>query len=925
MSTELGSIEVSPIAGQPINHPSPARYLAVLASLIFLAEMFAMMVLYFIRLPNYLTETVLDGMIMLVLILPGLYFLQLNPLLKQINDRIRAEKELTRSEELLRKVLELLPIGVWITDKSGQVIHGNPASLQIWGGAHYVGIDQYDEYKGWWANTGKRIQGEEWAGAKAITRGETSLNEEIEIECFDGTQKIILNSALPILNEQNLLLGAIIVNQDITERKQAALELMRTNELLERFFFSIDTLIAYMDRDFNFIRVNETYAREGGHPVEFYIGKNHFDLYPSDEHLAIFRQVVETGEPYSVFEKPFEYTEYPKRGVTYWDWSLQPVKGSDGSVEGLVLSLVDVSGRKLAELQLERQNQALYELSNAERRQREVAESLVQATLTVNKSLDLEQVLYSILEQIRKAIPFQGAGIILLEDHEMRVAGCLGFEDYPEGILAIEGYHALNDHPLIKQIYASHQPVLIDVTNVNPEWQVIPGLEWVVSYIAAPLIVNDKVTGILNLYSELSGAFTQESAGLLVAFASPAALALHNAQLYRAESIARQTAETLGAAAQALTQTLNLDDVINTLLDHVHLIIHSDTAGVTLLEDEERLTVKFMRGYGPWGSKDSLPSIVLTDGVTDSLVQRMVTFRKSMIIPNVLTYPIQEQKAQDERIQSWLVAPIIASDNVIGLLELGKAGAGHFSTDNAHWAEALAGQAAVAIQNAMLFTQVHSSSERLQFLAHKMVEVQENERLHISRELHDEASQALSSLKLSLGRLEQDPICPERLRPRIWDLKILADGVLESLHRLAVNLRPVTLDQLGLVAALEQYAHKLNSQQLSVQFKALGFEGERISPALETSLYRIVQEALTNTLRYAQASNVGILLERSKGKVRVFVEDDGIGFEPHNILSGDHLGLVGIRERAEMLGGNLTIESAPGKGTSLIVEVPDVN
>jgi signal transduction histidine kinase len=105
----------------------------------------------------------------------------------------------------------------------------------------------------------------------------------------------------------------------------------------------------------------------------------------------------------------------------------------------------------------------------------------------------------------------------------------------------------------------------------------------------------------------------------------------------------------------------------------------------------------------------------------------------------------------------------------------------------------------------------------------------------------------------------------------------------------------------------------------------LGFEGERISPALETSLYRIVQEALTNTLRYAQASNVGILLERSKGKVRVFVEDDGIGFEPHNILSGDHLGLVGIRERAEMLGGNLTIESAPGKGTSLIVEVPDVN
>jgi PAS domain S-box-containing protein len=925
MSTELNSIKVSPIAGQPINRPSPARYLAILAILIFLAEMFAMTVLYFLRLPNYLIETMLDGIIMLALILPGLYFLQLNPLLKQINDRIRAENELSRSEELLSKVLELLPVGVWITDRNGKMVHGNPASLQIWGGAHYVGIEHYDEYKGWWANTGKRIRAEEWAGARAVTRGETSLNEEIEIECFDGMHKIILNSALPILNEQNSLLGAIIVNQDITEQKQAALELMRTNELLERFFFSIDTLIAYMDRDFDFIQVNDTYARAGGHPVEFYIGKNHFDLYPHDENQAIFRRVVETRESYSVFEKPFEYAEYPERGTTYWDWSLQPVKGADDSVEGLVLSMVDVTGRKLAELQLERQNKELYELSKAEHRQREVAESLVQATLTVNKSLDLGQVLYSILEQIRKAIPFHGAGIILLEDHEMRVAGCLGFEDYPEGNLAIKSYHALNDHPLIQQVCASHQPVLVDITKVNPEWQVIPGLEWVVSYIAAPLIVSGKVTGILNLYSEFSGAFTQESAGLLVAFASPAALALHNAQLYQAESTARQAAETLGAAAQALTQTLDLDYVVNTLLDHVHLIIHSDTAGVTLLEDEERPTVKFMRGYERWASQASLPSITLMDGITDSLVQRMVMFRKSMIIPNVLTYPVQEQQAQDEQIRNWLVAPIIASDNVIGLLELGKSGAGHFSSDNTRWAEALAGQAAVAIQNAILFNQVHASSERLQFLAHKMVEVQENERFHIARELHDEAAQALSSLKLNLGRLEQDPDCPEHLRSRICDLKTLADGVLESLHRLAVNLRPVTLDQLGLVAALEQYAHKLNSQQLSVQFKALGFEGERISPALETSLYRIVQEALTNTVRYAQASNVGILLERRKGKVRVFVEDDGIGFEPHNILNGDHLGLVGIRERAEMLGGSLIIESAPGKGTSLIVEVPDVS
>jgi signal transduction histidine kinase len=86
-----------------------------------------------------------------------------------------------------------------------------------------------------------------------------------------------------------------------------------------------------------------------------------------------------------------------------------------------------------------------------------------------------------------------------------------------------------------------------------------------------------------------------------------------------------------------------------------------------------------------------------------------------------------------------------------------------------------------------------------------------------------------------------------------------------------------------------------------------------------------VQEALTNVVRYAQARNVGILLERSNDKIRVFVEDDGVGFEPGRAGEGDHLGLIGMRERAEMLGGSLTIESAPGMGTSVIVEVPDVN
>ena len=151
-----------------------------------------------------------------------------------VTDRIRAQEKLRQNEELLRNVLELLPVGVWITDRQGRIVQGNPAGYRIWAGAKYVGIDQYAEYKGWWLSTGKQIPPEDWAAARAITKGETSINEEVEIECFDKTRKIILNSALPIRNVKQEIVGAIIVNQDITERKRTEMTLKESERQLKR-------------------------------------------------------------------------------------------------------------------------------------------------------------------------------------------------------------------------------------------------------------------------------------------------------------------------------------------------------------------------------------------------------------------------------------------------------------------------------------------------------------------------------------------------------------------------------------------------------------------------------------------------------------------------------------------------------------------
>jgi diguanylate cyclase (GGDEF)-like protein len=120
--------------------------------------------------------------------------------------------------ELLEKVVDSLPVGVWLMDRHGNIIHGNPMGQTIWSGARFVGPGQFAEYKGWRRGTGERIKAEEWAAARAISRGETSIDEEIEIECFDGSHKIMLNSAMPIRNDKGEITGGIIVNVDITDR-----------------------------------------------------------------------------------------------------------------------------------------------------------------------------------------------------------------------------------------------------------------------------------------------------------------------------------------------------------------------------------------------------------------------------------------------------------------------------------------------------------------------------------------------------------------------------------------------------------------------------------------------------------------------------------------------------------------------------------
>jgi signal transduction histidine kinase len=244
-----------------------------------------------------------------------------------------------------------------------------------------------------------------------------------------------------------------------------------------------------------------------------------------------------------------------------------------------------------------------------------------------------------------------------------------------------------------------------------------------------------------------------------------------------------------------------------------------------------------------------------------------------------------------------------------------------FTWQEAAFLESLASVTAVSIQNARLLKALEARGQEIRALSANHVNRLEEERQHISRELHDEAGQVLIGIKLALQvAARQIPDEHTHLRHDLDDLRDQVNQATKRLKELAQWLRPPTLDQLGLEVALRQLATDLkNRTGLDVEMTVDPLE-PRLPQEWEIALYRIAQEALTNVLRHAEAESAQLDLRCDAAGVSLTVCDTGRGFRPNAATGG--LGLLGMRERAGMLGGVLTVKSAPGNGTQIRVEVP---
>lgn len=392
-----------------------------------------------------------------------------------------------------------------------------------------------------------------------------------------------------------------------------------------------------------------------------------------------------------------------------------------------------------------------------------------------------------------------------------------------------------------------------------------------------------------------------------------------------AERQARTIAEALHEATLGLTRSLDPESVLVTLLDRLRGLVPFDRARVMLVEEAPRLSIRaiFDGERAMPLPAEARPELNASE---HPVVHNILTNGTPVLIPDISAHPDWSLPTEREAEASWMGVPLFTRGRVTGLFSLSKREADYFKEEHVRLAEALSSQASVAVENAILFEQMQASTVRMRALSRRLVETQESERRQIALELHDEAGQALTSLRHGLRLLERETTERESVAARVRELVRTTDDVIDGLHRLAADLRPASLDHLGLDAALRQYARWARSKfGLPVHFKARGFTSARLPQAVETSLYRIVQEAITNVVRHARATKVDLMVERRGDKVRVLIEDDGTGFDPSRVHKRDHYGLLGMRERTEALGGTLTVESSHGKGTTIAAEVPDAD
>ncbi len=553
--------------------------------------------------------------------------------------------------------------------------------------------------------------------------------------------------------------------------------------------------------------------------------------------------------------------------------------------------------------------------------------------------LSWDEILAELPRQIGQLVEVDGCTLAVWDQENNKVVVVAdhvapGIETPFAGVNHVGAAYPLSHFPATVQVLEQQSPLIVyfdDPAADQAEKELLETFRWG-GALLLPVLFQGRTLGLLRLAiaDKQRQSFTNEQVVLGQTLAGQVGLVLENTRLQKEGAEGHLHAEALQVIGRALASELDYQRIVRDVADFAYRLVGAQFVYVAVPEGEALQPVA-TAGRIKFDSAAIHSSEIPPSLLKHSFVGRAVSEERPIIVADIAADPamaLWQTEAETQGWQSAVAAPLLSHNRLVGVLVAYAHQPNFFSPGDIATLMSLASQAAVAIHNAQLFTELEAQREALRQVSLRLVNAQEAERRLISRELHDELGQALTALKinLDLARRALTKDAPAKLRQSIHEAGLLAIQTLETARNMSLALHPAMLDDLGLLAALRWEIDRYEQRTGQVvQFEA-DLAEIKLQSEVEITIFRIIIEALTNAARHARASEIRISLKLVNQQIILSVEDNGVGFEAENWLNSPgerkSLGLISMRERAELLGGSLDIMSSPGQGTRVQSRLP---
>jgi len=831
-------------------------------------------------------------------------------IMSDITERKRAEEALRESEERYRSLFEGVPVGLYRTAADGHFLNANQAMLKMLDYPDQESLQAFTT-----ADLQLNVTPEDRQWRQAVLERDGAMRDvETQLRRRDGATIWARSNFRVVHDADGRVVGYEGSLEDITERKRVE-EALRESEERFRGIFENATIGLYRTSpDGRILMANPALLRMMGYSSFDELAQRNLEEngYEPGYPRSAFKQHIESEGQVCGLESAWVRYDGATLFIRESARIFRDEAGNPLHYEGTV---EDITERKRAEealrkahdelemrvqertAELAQANESLQaeiaERKRAEqalRRERDLAEALAEAAAVVSSTLNPDQVLDHILEQASRVVPNDAANVMLIEeDDQARMARWRGYERFGvKDFITTLAFH-VSEMPVLQQMLESEEPIVIPDTAAHPGWVHVPEMEWLRSYVAAPITVRGQVIGFLNADSATPGFFTQAHADTLHAFADHTAAAIENAKLF--EAARQELAERKRVEKKLRESEATMRALLNAPIEAATLV---DTSGI-ILAANTTTAKRFER------SVDELVGLCIYDLWPPAVAK----FRKAQVDKVfLLGAPMRFEDEHEGRYFDHSLYPVSDAQGKV-------AGIAVYIRDITHRKQAEA--------------RIRAYQERLRSLASQLSLTEERERRRIADALHDRVGQTLALCKIKLGPLRRSASSTDLAEP-LDEINQYIEEIIRDTRSLTFELSSPILYQLGLEAAVEWLTEQTQARHgISAYFENDG-QPKPLDDDIRVLLFQAARELLMNVVKHAQAQSVEVSMQRVGGHVQISVEDDGVGF---NVLPIGHhwseikgFGLFSIRERLDHLGGQLKISSQPGQGTQVTLVAP---